>query len=221
MRPLPHRAIWTGTIAAAFAVAAQAAAAVSADRAAPSPCTISGFLSDPGAKGIDIRGAPRADAPVIGRLPPPAPPATGVSERFGAEFYILGVRDGWLLIREADVEFDGQVKIVFQGPGWIPGDKAGFIIGSQELRAAPANDARVIAKLQGTLKNGDVYGPDSFKVLRVHACRGHFVDLTIVPPRDPGAAGAPLRGWIEKVCSNQKTTCDPAVADSPGTGGGR
>ena len=209
MTTWPLFAIATGFMACS--IVAQAASAATVDRGVPLPCTISGFLSDPNPNGIDVRSAPRADAPVIGHLPPPAPLYPGNSERFGAEFNILGVRDGWLLISEADVEFNDQVKVVFKGPGWIPGDKVGFIIGSQELREAPANDAKVIARLSGKEKDGTVYGSDSYRTLRVHACQGHFVEVTIAPPH--GVRGQPLRGWLNKVCSNQKTTCDSSVAD--------
>jgi hypothetical protein len=205
-------------IAAALAacVVAQAAAAATVDRKVTARCSISGYLKDQ--KGADIRGAPRAGAPVIGRLPPPAPLAPGGDERFGAEFDILGARSGWVLIAKAEVETDDTIKTVFEGPGWLPGDKVDFVIGSQELRTAPANNAKVIAKLMGETEDGNAYGPDSYRVLRLHGCQRHFVDLTIAPPRGARGSSAPMRGWVNKVCSNQKTTCDPAVADSPNDG---
>jgi hypothetical protein len=189
------------------------AAAATADRAKSSTCTISGFLSDTDPKGTVVRNAPRADAPVIGRLPPRAPLAPGGDELFGAEFDILGAENGWLLIGKAEAEINDHYKVVFEGQGWIPGDKAGFIIGSPELRAAPARKAEITAKLRGEMKDGGHYGADSFKVLRVHACQGRFVEVTIAPPAGARGNGAPMRGWVNNVCGNQKTTCDSSVVD--------
>jgi len=199
-------------VALTICLVAQAATDATADSAANARCSISGYLKDP--DGADVRRAPRADAPVVGRLPPPAPLEPGGDERFGAEFNILDAKDGWLLIAKAEVESGDQVKTVFEGPGWVPNDKVDFVIGSQELRAAPANKARIIAKLTGDTADGDGYGPDSFETLAVHACQSHFVEVTITPPRGAPGFGARMRGWVNKVCSNQKTTCDPGVADS-------
>jgi hypothetical protein len=203
-------------VAFAICLVAQGATAATADRTANARCSISGYLKDPA--GADVRSAPRADAPVVGRLPPPAPLEPGGDERFGAEFDILDARDGWLLIAKAEVESEEQFKTVFEGPGWLPNDKVDFVIGSQELRVAPANTAKIIAKLTGEAANGEGYGPDSFETLAVHACKSHFVELTITPPHGALGFGARMRGWVNKVCSNQKTTCDPSVADSPGDG---
>ena len=203
-------------IAVAICLIAHAASAAAVDLKVSARCSISGFLSDP--KGADIRAAPRANAQTIGRLPPMAPLSPGGDERFGAEFDILGVRNGWLLIAKAEIESDDKIKTVFEGPGWLPGDKVDFVIGSQELRTAPANNAKMIAKLIGETEDGNAYGPDSYRVLRLHGCHRHFVDLTIAPPRGARGSGVPMRGWVNKVCSNQKTTCDPAVADSPNDG---
>jgi len=203
------RLIKAGAVVLAFDAVAHAAPAISVDQSVPSRCTISGYLA--AANGATVHSGPRPDAPAVGRLPPPAPIEPGGDVLFGTEFDILGVKNGWLLISKAEVEFNEQSKVVFKGPGWIPGEKVGFVIGSQELRAAPANNAKIIAKLTGETKNGEGYGPDSYDTLHVHACQGHFVELTIEPPR--GVAGGPRRGWVNKVCSNQKTTCDPSVDD--------
>ena len=104
-------------------------------------------------------------------------------------------------------------KIVFEGPGWISGRLVGVTIGGLELRTAAASNAPVIAKLTGETKDGSGYGPDSFGLRRVHGCQEHFVEVTIVPPREAGAKRSPLRGWVSKVCSNQLTTCDPSFTE--------
>jgi hypothetical protein len=179
-------------LAFATCLVAQVATAATVDRKVSARCSISGFLKDP--KGAELRSAPHANAPIIGRLPAHAPLNVGDDDRFGAEFNILGVRNGWLLIAKAEVESDDKIKTVFEGPGWLPGDKVDFVIGSQELRTAPANNAKVIAKLIGETEDGNGYGPDSYSVLRLHGCQRHFVELTIAPPRDARGSSAPMRG---------------------------
>jgi hypothetical protein len=77
------------------------------------------------------------NAPVIGHLPPLFQLTD--ADIVGAEFEIVGSKDGWLLIRNAEAAVDrqGNGKRVFEGPGWISGGLAGATLGSQFLRAAP------------------------------------------------------------------------------------
>ena len=86
-----------GVALIACCVTVQAAPKLVADRAGASHCTIAGFLSDTDPKGADVRNAPRADAPVMGHLPPRAPILPGAPDFVGAEFEIIGSREGWLL----------------------------------------------------------------------------------------------------------------------------
>jgi hypothetical protein len=49
-------------------------------------CAISGWSNDTDAAGLNVRAAPRKDAPVIGRIPPPHAQA---DDSYAAEFDVL------------------------------------------------------------------------------------------------------------------------------------
>jgi hypothetical protein len=195
-------ALGLGAALAFSSFAGHAASAAAVDSAGASKCSIRGYLSDPDPKGTNVRAAPRANAPVIGHLPPRSG-YEGSNEMVGVEFEIIGSKDGWLLIQNPE-------KVAFNGPGWISGRLVGFTIGSPRLLAGPADNAKVVADLHGQGEEG--FGPDSFGVLQVHACQGHFAEVTIaLAPsiKPPPGKDKPMRGWVGKVCSNQLTTCDP------------
>ncbi|TMJ59186.1 MAG: SH3 domain-containing protein [Alphaproteobacteria bacterium] len=140
---------------------------------AETSCAVRGFATDRDPKGSNIRSQPRATAPIVGRLPPLFPLTS--ADIVGAEFEIIGSKNGWLLIRNADAAIDkqGNGKRVFKGPGWISGRLAGATLGMPELRAAPNRDAAIVARLYDADKG---WGPDSFGVTRIHACDGDYVD---------------------------------------------
>ena len=73
-----------------------------------------GFATDRDPKGSNIRSQPRATAPIVGRLPPLFPLTS--ADIVGAEFEIIGSKNGWLLIRNADAAIDkqGNGKRVFR-----------------------------------------------------------------------------------------------------------
>jgi hypothetical protein len=174
---------------------------------------MAGYFKDNDRRGANVRSAPRVDAPVIGYLPPRARLEPGSDMIVGAEFDIIGAKDGWLLIRNALTGADARQ--VFKGPGWISGKLVGFTLGADTLRVAPENDAKAIAKLSGELKDGSGYGPDGYMVLAVHGCESHFADVTIKLARSIMPGGKPMRGWVEKACSTQLTTCDPSATPTP------
>ena len=208
------KAKWCGWIVlAGVCLAVSPAFATPIDTDGASRCRTAGYLKDADSRGTNVRGAPRANAPIIGHLPPPAPIEPGSDEIVGAEFDIIGAKDGWLLIDNARPGSDA--KMAFKGPGWISSRLVGMTLGADLLRVAPDVDAKVIAKLSGELKDGNAYGADSYEILAVHGCDSHFVDVTIklAPSIVPDAK--PMRGWVEKACSTQLTTCDPSYAPTP------
>ena len=110
------------------------------------------------------------------------PPDAGKEEpddNYGAEFEVIGSKNGWLLIRNAESGQygDGNGKIVFKGPGWISGALVSFTINDSDMRSDPSPNAKVIAKLAGDNGAGGVWGPDSFGVTRVYGCLRRFRGL--------------------------------------------
>jgi hypothetical protein len=175
-----------------------AAQAVPLDTTGASQCQTRGFSTDFDPKGTNVRGAPRADAPIIGRLAPPA--LVGPNTYEGVEFEIVGSKDGWLLIQKGSParEFTLDPAHAADGRGWVPGSLVGVQPSTLPLRTAPHRDAPTVAELRGPN-----WGPDSFLVSVVHACRDKYVEVTGTLP----AGGKPLRGWTWAPCSNQLSTC--------------
>jgi hypothetical protein len=177
--------------------AAFAAAAV--ETAGATPCTISGWSDDHDPAGLNIRAAPRKDATVIGRIPPPE--AQG-GDTYAADFKIIGSRDGWLLISGAKFADYGNGKgdrVLFPGPGWVFADKVRFLINDANLRKAGDAGAPIVIKLSTP---DFASGPDSASIDHVFGCSGDFADIAVHMPDGPKA-----RGWATRICSNQVTTC--------------
>jgi hypothetical protein len=168
-----------------------------------SKCDVHGFANDPDPEGTNIRSGPSASAPVIGHLPP-RHYEKQADVTISPEFEIIGSKDGWLQIANAT---DGHVgednTFTFKGPGWISGALVGFTIGSTQLRSAPSLDAPKTVSLM----NGS-FGPDSYDVKRVYACKDRFVDISVQLSSNMKKSAPVMRGWAATVCSNRLTTCD-------------
>jgi len=169
------------------------------DASGATACAIAGWSSDSDPAGLNVRAAPRLDAAVVARVPPPEQQD---GDSYAAEFRIIGSRDGWLLVRDVKVIDYGNGKgdrVVFAGPGWVFGDKVRFAINRPELRRAPKADSAVSGKLQS--RDGSS-GPDSAIIDHVHSCSGAYAEVTAHITGEP-----PRRGWVTGICSNQVTTC--------------
>ncbi|MEW6644614.1 MAG: hypothetical protein AB1586_29200 [Pseudomonadota bacterium] len=162
-------------------------------------CTIAGWSGDSDPAGLNVRAAPRLDAAVIARVPPPD---NQDGDSYAAEFRVVGSRGGWLLVKDVTVVDYGSGKgdrLVFAGPGWVFGDKVRFSINRPELRQAPKADAAVLGRLRS--RDG-ASGPDAATIDHVHGCAGAFAEVTAHMTGEP-----PRRGWVTGICSNQVTTC--------------
>ena len=192
------RRLFVVALGGLLACAHVAANAAPVETTGASQCRARGFATDLDPVGTNVRSAPRADAPVIGRVAPRA--LLGPNTYEGVEFEMAGSKDGWLLIQKSDPENGLKLDAAHaaEGRGWISGKLVGVTPGSRALRSAPRRDAPVVAELSGS-----DWGPDSFIVSTVHACDGKYVE--IAGAHDPAR---PLRGWSYAPCSNQLTTCD-------------
>lgn len=180
-------------------VLAAAAASAPVVTASDAVCSVKGYNADKDPAGTNIRSAPDANAPVIFRLMPEKEP----DDTYGSEFEVIGSKNGWLLIRNAELGAygDGDLKTVFKGPGWISGALVGFTVNDPDMRNAPSMTAKVIAHLEEE-KGDKTWGVDSFSVKRVYSCSGTFADVSGVSPYKQS-----YRGWVTKLCANQRTTC--------------
>ena len=187
-----------GLLGTSLALAAVAATAAPLDTTGALQCEARGYAKDRDPKGTNIRNAPRADAPVIGRLAP----LTRISadEWTGVEFDIVGSKGGWLLIANPNPA-DGlklDAEHAADGRGWIWGGLVGTQLASVPFRSAPRRDAPAVARF-----HGENWSPMSVGVSMIHACDGKYVEVTAKPPN-----GKSLRGWSYGPCSAQLTSCD-------------
>ena len=169
-------------------------------------CAVSAWSTDPDPAGLNVRAAPDRNAAIIGNLP--AARDVG-GESFATEVSITGSKDGWLRISQGwvlDYIFDEPTEIAFEGEGWVSGRHLGLLLNYRNLHGGPSSDTPVVATLAGT-NEGFRYGPDSFLVERIHACRGDWVEVEGALTVDGVARGPTLRGWTARTCSNQVTTC--------------
>jgi len=177
----------------------QGASAATVETAGATRCAISGWSNDRDPAGLNVRAAPRKDAQVIGRIPPPQDQG---SDSYAAEFKIIGSRDGWLLISGAKFADYGAGKdgpVLFPGSGWVFADKVRFLINAPDLRSAPDTGAPTVMKLYTPDMTS---GPDSATIDHVFGCAGEFADVVAHIRQGPRA-----RGWAHRICSNQVTTC--------------
>jgi hypothetical protein len=176
-----------------------AGVAATVDTAGVAACALSGWSNDRDPAGLNIRAAPRTDAEIIGRVPPPQEQGR---DSYAAEFRIIGSRNGWFLINGVkfrDYESGKGERILFGGPGWVFADKVRFLINRAEVRGAPAQTAPVLAKLQTPDGTG---GPDSANIDHVFGCSGEFAEAIVHMEGQ-----RQTRGWVTGICSNQVTTC--------------
>lgn len=162
-------------------------------------CAVPAWSTETSPDGVDVRAGPAADSPVIGNLPPPITPADGYE--FATEVSITGSKDGWLRIDRAFLNnyiSDDEPEVVFEGEGWVDGDRLGFAVEGRYLRSAPSHDAPPVVDFYERLDDG---GADLFEVERIHACQGFWVDV------EGRYDAAPLRGWTDDTCASQVTTC--------------
>jgi hypothetical protein len=187
------------TIGMAYFLSTAAAVAATVETAGVSACALSGWSNDPDPAGLNIRAAPRADAEIVGRVPPSQEQA---GDSYAAEFRIIGSRNGWFLITSVKFRDYGSGKgdrVLFNGPGWVFADKVRFLINRAEVRDAPNDNAPILAKLRTPDGAG---GPDSVKIDHVFGCSGAFAEATVHMEGQ-----RQTRGWVTGICSNQVTTC--------------
>ena len=185
------------------AVLLLAAPALAAEIAPPAVrCDFGAWSKDPDPAGLNVRAAPRRDAPVIGRLPAPR---TVDGERLAVEFRVVGGDGPWLMIENADhPDYGNPAKRVFSGRGWVAAGLVDVVPMDEKVRIGPTSDAGIVdeprAVADGTY--------DFLVVRRILSCRGRWIEMEgefRVTKDRPGRAA---RGWVTDLCGNQVTTCN-------------
>ncbi|MCZ8181894.1 MAG: hypothetical protein O9322_02905 [Beijerinckiaceae bacterium] len=174
------------------------------------PCALGGWSNDTDRKGLNVRAAPNAAAPVLGIVPPPRRDRQTENE-FGpdpikAEFTVLGFRDGWFLIGEITapgvaygVAYPRKAPKPYKGQGWVHARLVGGALANGglptgQLHVSPHADS---ATLEVRDEDGNPIGLDGtpFTLL---ACSGRWGLVEFKGGK---------RGWWRSICSNQVTNC--------------
>lgn len=194
------------TTAARLAVALALLApcpALAAEIASPAEtCAFRAWSKDPDPAGLNVRAAPRRDAPVVGRLP--APRDDG-GERIAVEFRVVGGDGPWLLIENAEyADYGNGAKRVFAGRGWVAAALVDVGIQDEKVRLGPASDAG-IADEPHPLVDGTY---DILSLGRILGCRGRWIEMEGEFGAEKGKPGRAVRGWVTDLCGNQVTNCN-------------
>ena len=186
-------------LAAALLVAAPALAAEIAPPAAR--CDFGAWSKDPDPAGLNVRAAPRRDAPVIGRLPAPR---TVDGERLAVEFRVVGGDGPWLMIENADYpDYGNPTRRVFSGRGWVAAGLVDVAVQDEKVRRGPTSDAGIADEPRPTAD-----GYEYLALRRILGCRDRWIEMEGEFRSDGDGPGRAVRGWVTDLCGNQVTTCN-------------
>lgn len=155
-------------------------------------CKLEGWSTDKDSKGLNVRAAPNASAPILAKLPP-RPQAENGSL---AQFQIVGFKDGWVLIKGASYGDYGDpppATPLYPGMGWVHGSRVGGeLVGGQNvigLYAEPKASAKRMPRPAGV---------EEIEVKALIGCTASWAKID-------SNIGA---GWVDGLCANQVTTCN-------------
>lgn len=155
-------------------------------------CELAAWVMKGAPADLAVRSGPGPDHAVLAIVPGPY---TDGEETYFPQVTITGSRDGWFRISEIVTDLYGGLPTgpttSFSGEGWLPGNVLRLWVESGRLWSRPSGDAPIAA----------TFSSDGFKVDRLHACDGAWVEI------EGNDAGRRLRGWTTDVCANQMTTC--------------
>jgi hypothetical protein len=186
-----------------------------------SVCKVGALVNERDPAGLNVRAAPNAQGKILGKLAPVIDDEK-TSTLARVEVQVLANQDGWFLINGAsdnEALTEGLPKCaMYKGKGWVSGKK--LTVKSQATigRVAPNVNASVVfGESIGNSFDGDV-DVDAGRLL---ACKDHWVLIEYVYPKqhieqaptaDKNSKGyvAPghVRGWVNRVCGIQETSCD-------------
>jgi hypothetical protein len=169
-------------------------------------CDFGALANDHTREGLNIRAEPRTDSAILGRLPVIENP---YHEKIAADLHVIGVRDGWFLIENAhygDYDLPNNRPPVYAGRGWVSGKLLTSTLQTSTLKAAPDVNAATVVEFDGW-----------FAATAMLDCKGDWVrietplstkDYTLKPRLPSDGPKGVVRGWGQRSCTHQRTTCD-------------
>ncbi|MEO7253285.1 MAG: SH3 domain-containing protein [Casimicrobium sp.] len=186
----------------------------------PTTCAFGAFVNETDPAGLNVRQSPSATAKILGTLPanyedPDSPMVVRV------ELSVLASQNGWFLIDGASdntMLTEKPARPMYAGKGWVSGKKLAIKTQASKARLAP-NGAAATAFLVGNVLDGDSLS----KPAQLIACTGKWVqieyslseipkgdlpEIKINPAAKNGAQKGRVRGWVNRICATQETSCD-------------
>jgi hypothetical protein len=193
--------------------------AAAASQAKQSVCTLGGFVNETDRAGLNVRQTPSATGKIIGKLPANyKDPDSAMVVR--VEVAILASLNGWFLVDGATDNTtltEKPERPMYSGKGWVSGKKLAIKTQANKARLAPEGAAET-AFLVGDLLDGDSLS----KPAQLVACNGKWAmveyslsdvpksqwsEIKINPAAKLGAPAGRVRGWVNKICATQETSC--------------
>jgi hypothetical protein len=182
----------------------------SADPAPPPPgvtaCDFPALANDRTPEGLNIRTAPNTGAAILDRVPMFE---DADHETIAADVHVIGVSRGWFLIEGAQYGGYGYPQPaprLYRGRGWVSGRLLTTDVQQGRLLAAPDPHAAVVIDAE-----------DEILATAILDCKGSWFrieaplstkDQHLTPKLPSDGPPGTVRGWSNRSCTNQRTTCD-------------
>jgi hypothetical protein len=194
-------------------------ATVLLNSAEQSACSFGTFVNENDRAGLNVRQSPNAASKVVGKLPanykvPDSPMVVRV------EVEVLASLNGWFLIQGAadnTTLTEKPARPMYSGQGWVSGKKLAIKTQASKARLAPEG-AAATAFFVGDILDGDSLSKPGYLV----ACKGKWAlieyslsgvpkddlsEIKINPAAKLGAPKGHVRGWVNRICATQETSC--------------
>ncbi len=184
-----------------------------------STCAFGAFVNETDRAGLNVRQGPNAASKVVGKLPANyKDPDSAMVVRVEVE--VLASQNGWFLIQGATDNTtltEKPARQMYSGKGWVSGKKLAIKTQASKARVAPEGNAAT-AFLVGNILDGDSLS----KPGQLIACKGKWAhveyslsglakeelaEIKINPAAKIGAPKGRVRGWVNRICAIQETSC--------------
>ncbi len=195
--------------------AASEANAASSDSVTRSACAFGAFVNETDRAGLNVRQTPTPKGKVVGKLPANYN-GTDVDKLVHFEVQVLASQNGWFLIKGSTdnvAPSENPARLA----GWVSGKKLAIKTQASKARVAPEGNAAT-AFLVGNILDGDSLS----KPAQLIACKGKWAhveyslsglakeelaEIKINPAAKIGAPKGRVRGWVNRICAIQETSC--------------